>query len=638
MVFFLFLLVIVLSWNKRNIDRNQLVEGPVVPTRTGEEPRAEAKKFEDTQMIGGRVALRIEANRVVSYSSSWNTLEDVSITIYRENGLTYEILCPSAEYNTETKEANAKGGVKVTSSDGVEISTAEIHSDGNRLTNDIPVEFKIDRWRGKGGAVDIDVKGETIQLLKNVTATMTPATANEAPLTLAAVQSLFRRNDNDVTFSTNVEMTRAADRLTGDRVAGRFTGDRKKLIGLEGNGRIEMIMGASTLPGEDVGGRKQITCDRFYSEVDGTGQLSAINAVGEPGLAHAVLDGPPKRDIVARQFRVGLANRAVNEMRADWEVVLKELADVTREIRASHVTVGFDPKTHRAVTAVADGSFKYRDPKTEASAMRANFDIVNDRVLLTAQPGFDPTVVFDGQTVKATQIEFSPRAGTARAMGSVIAQLASKQGGPAADTTNLFPSGEPVYVNSEQLLMRQATRTAIFTGKVKAWQTTNTLLAQELQVQGPGQVVSARGEVRTVLYNAGSEVRKIPVTSRSDQLVGRKNDRRLELTGGVHIEDEGRVVDAEKATLFFDANRKIERIEAENKVVLVEKGTNRKGTGDKAVYLLAKKMAYLDGSPATVVDPTGTLSGQQIVFDLARNRVQVVSPTAPTQGTYKQQP
>jgi lipopolysaccharide export system protein LptA len=308
-----------------------------------------------------------------------------------------------------------------------------------------------------------------------------------------------------------------------------------------------------------------------------------------------------------------------------------------REIRAEHVSVTFDPLRHRATTAVASGSFKYADPKTTASAVRAHFDIVNDLVLLTAQPGFDPTVVFDGQTVKAHQIEFSPRSGAAKATGTVIAQVISKPNGQSADPSSVFPTSQPVFVNSDQLLIKQATRTAVFTGKVKAFQGTNTLFAQEMQVQSNGQVIAARGAVRTILYNAGSEQRKVPLTSSSEQLIARRGENRIELLGNVQIEDEARTMSAEKAVLFFDASRKIERVEAETKVVLVEKAMNRKVTGDKAVYHLNKKMAYLDGSPATATDPEGSLSGQQIVFDLARNKVRVGSTTTPTSGTYKQQ-
>lgn len=633
-----FLLLIAVSWNRSRVGTERRQAVPVTSTqRPSDRPQAESVTFEDTQTIGGRVVFRIRAERVVAFASGWNTLEGVHITLYRPTGLTYELECPQAQFNSDTKEADAKGGVRVTSSDGVEIATAEIHYDGNRLTNQIPVQFRIDRWNGKAGGLDLNVQDETLRLLNRLTATMTPAIPVEPPMTISSSEAIFRRMENDVTFTNEVVMTRAADQLTADRAIGRFTRDRKTLVGFDGSGNVVIDMAAKALPGEDVGGRKEIFCERFFTEVGGDGQIRGIRADGDQALAHAILHGPPKRDVVARAFRVGLSNRAVSEIRADFDVVMKEFGEVTREVKTEHVIVSYDPASHRATSALLEGNVRYRDPKTEAWGIRANYDIVNDRIVLTAGEGFTPSVVSEGQTIRAKQIEFSPRAATARASGDVIAHLVSKQGGPSADSTNIFPSGTPVFVNADVLTMRQATSTAVFTGNVRAWQETNTLFAQELQLQGVGQLLTASGNVRTLLYNAGSEQRKVPISSRSDQLIARKNERRVELTGSVAIEDESRTLTAERATIFLDAARKIEKIEAESRVVLLEKSSNRRGTGDKATYLVTRKMAYLNGAPATATDPQGSVSGQQIAFDLNRNRVQVLSPTGQTQGTYKQQ-
>lgn len=635
--FVAFILLIALNWRRAHIGKDKTFNEPVPAARAKDRPLAESKGFEDTQTIGGRVVSHIVARRVVAYKSAWNTLEDVRLTLYRQNGLSYELSCPAADFNSETKEANAKGGVKVTSSDGVEIATAEIHYDGNRLTNNIPVEFRIDRWQGNAGALDLDVQGETLRLARKLTATMTPAAATESPMTVNAAEALFRRRENDVTFTQQVVMTRAADSVAADKMTGRFTHDRKTLVGMEGTGHVHIVMSGAANPGEDLGGRKTIDCERFFSELGADGQIAAINAVGEPGLAHAVLDGPPKRDIVARTFRIGLHQRAVHEVKAEWDVVMKELGETTRESRADHVIVSFDPAQHRAIGALIEGNFKYHDPKTDASAVRANYDIANDRVLLTAIPGFDPTVVSEGNTLKAKQIEFSPRAQTARATGEVIAQLVSRSG-TSADSTNIFPGGnqQPVYVNADSLLMRQANKLAVFTGNVRAWQVNNTLFAQELQVQGNGQVITARGAVRTVLYNAGADARKTPVLSRSDQLVARRNERKLEMSGSVQIEDEARTMNAEHAAFFFDANRKIDHIDAETKVVVVEKPTSRRLAGDKATYFVNKKLVTVNGAPATATGPQGSFSGEQIILDLVRNHVQVVSPTGQTEMNYKQ--
>jgi lipopolysaccharide export system protein LptA len=641
--FFAFIALLVASF-RRPEPMKQKVADPIKVTRHGEKPQLESKGFEDTQTIGGRVASRIRAERLVSYNSGWNTLENVHLTIYRVSGLTYELVCSSAQFNAKTKEADAKGGVKVTSSDGVEINTAEIHFDGNRLTNHIPVQFRIDRWRGTAGALDLDVQGETLRLWEKLDATMLPQRPEESAMNLKAAQGIFRRRLNEVEFTEKVVMTHDADQLEGDKMVGRFTADRKALVGFEGIGNVIVRMASNpsaaggVAGASDLGGRKEITCDRFWSEVT-AGEISAINAVGEQRPAHAILDGPPKRDIVARAFRVALANKAVTDLAAADNVVMKELGDAPREVRGDRVTVYFDAASHRAANAIIDGSFRYSDPKNSATAVRANYDIVNDRIVLTAQLGFDPTVISDGQTLKAKTIEFSPKAGSAKATGEVIAQLISKKESVSADGTGVFPASKPVFVNSDVVTMRQGTKTAVFSGNVRAWQETNTLFAQEMQVQGAGDQITARGNVRATLYNAsspGEPARKTPVLSRSDQLFARKNERRIDLLGNVKIDDDQRHVTSEKATFLFDAARKIERIDAETKVVLIDQAAQRKGTGDKVTYLVGKKMIYVTGAPATVTAPNGNVSSQQISIDLARNKVEAMSSTAATQGTYKQ--
>lgn len=652
LAFFGFILLIVLSWHRGKPHKDKSGAVPVTSTmRPVDKPQVESTTFEDTQTIAGRVAMHVKATRLVAFTSGWNTLEDVQLTIYRPTGLTWELHCPQAQFNSNTKEAEVKGGVQLTSSDGVQITSAEMHYDGNRLTNHIPVQFKIDRWVGRAGALDLDIQGEMLRLTDDIDATLQPAKPGEAPMRLLSHEVIYRRKENNVDFTSKVVMTRALDRLNADHVMGRFTADRQGLTALEGQGHVLIAMGGNdsgaTKPGSiSLTGRKDITCDRFFSDLGADGQISGITAVGDTAPVHAVLEGPEKRDLVAKTMRVGLANKVVTDLKADGAVVMHETAPVAREMTAEHMTVFFDATSHRATNAALIDNFKYKDPRNQANAVRAHYDIENDRVVLSADPGFNPSVVTDGQTLKANVIEFSPRAGTARASGAVIAQLASKQSGPSADSTNVFPAGKPVFVNSDAVTMRQANKLAVFTGNVRAWQDTNTIFAQELQVQGAGEMITARGNVRTFLYNAATtattataataEARKTPMTSKSEQLIARKNERRIDLEGSVQITDDQRQLNSEKASFFFDAAHQIEKVQSETKVVLLEGATQRKATGDKATYLVGQRMVYVDGAPATVTTPTGTMSGQQISLDLARNKVDIVSPTGPTKATHKQ--
>jgi lipopolysaccharide export system protein LptA len=647
LVFIGFVLVIALSWTRGKPKRDKAGTIPVTSTiRPVDKPAIVSTTFEDTQTINGRLASHIRAERVVAFQSGWNTLENVQMTIYRPTGLTYELVCPQAQFNSNTKESDAKGGVRVTSSDGVEITTAEIHFDGTHLTNHVAVNFKIDRWTGSGGALDMDVQGEMLRLYEKVDATMAPATPAESPLNIKGQEGVFRRKENYADFTKDVVATRDSDRFTVDHVVGRFGADHKALMALEGQGHLTIVMtGDTPLAGKsaETAGRKTITADRFFSEIGPAGEISAMNFVGDTAPAHAVIEGPPNRDLVAHTFRVGIANKQVTEMKADDNVTMKETAPIKRLMTAGHLVVYFDPATHRASSAALEGNVHYQDPKNDAHSVRANYDITSDHVTLTGDPGFYPAVVSDGSTLKAKLIEFSPRAGTARATGEVIAQLVSKQasGAPAAvsaDATSIFPAGKPVFVNSDTVMMQQATKVGVFSGHVRAWQETNTIFAQELQVQGAGDQITARGNVRTLLYNtstnAATEARKVPMQSTSDVLVARKADRRIDLNGSVQIDDgEGRHFSAEHASFFFDANKKMDHIEALEKVVLVEKATMRRGTGDKATYNVAQRMVYLIGTPAIVTAPTGSLPGQMISIDLERNKVDVLKPM---QGTYKQ--
>lgn len=639
-----FIAIIVLNWKKVRREPKSSESVPVSTVRTLDKPNAESKVFEDTQTINGRLAMHIKATHLISFVSGWNTLENVTLTIYRPNKLVYTLSSPSALFNSTTKETDVKGGVRLTSSDGVDIQTAELHFDGNRLTNHIPVQFKIDRWTGTAGALDMDVQAEMMRLFEKLDATMAGETPVDAPMHLNSQEGVYHRREGNVDFTSNVVMTRDRDRFNSNTLHGQFGPDRRTLMALEGQGNVLIALGANSpfaQGGGNMEGRKEITCDHFFSEVGPASTITGFNAVAEgANMAHALLQNEVRRDITAKTFHVALQDKVVTEIKADQQVVMKETGgEAPREVSGDNVLVNFDGGTHRPATALINGNFRYKDPKNEARAVRANYDIANDHVVLSAQPGFDPTVVTDGNSLRAKVIELSPKAGTAKATGEVIAQLVSKPGGgTSADATTVFPAGKPVFVNSDQVTMQQASKTALFTGNVKAWQDTNTLLAHEMQVIGAGDQITARGGVRTTLYNTGTnEVRKTPMLARGDALMAHKNDRKIEMHGSVVLDDEARHMTADNAVFLFDTNKKIDRVDADGKVVLLDPPNNRKITGDKAQYLVAKHHVYVWGSPAVVTAPNGTTTGQQFVLDLERNRVDILSPNQPTTGTYKQQ-
>ncbi|MGA7616589.1 MAG: LptA/OstA family protein [Thermoanaerobaculia bacterium] len=634
-----FLLLLVFSYSPRRSVERSGGEPVRSDVRPGDKPRLVASTFEDTQTIGGRVVSRIRARRTTGFESGWYALEDVHLTLYREGGLTYEVSCEQAQFQAETKEAEAKGNVRITSSDGLEVSTESIRYDGTRVVNRIPVRFSIDQWHGRAGGLDLDVAGDTVHLVDGITATSTPAVPSEPPLELTAQLAIFHRASSQVEFHQDVVLTRATDRLRSDAMTARLDQNHHQIVALAGDGNVAIrLMPGNTLSANpSPPANTRIDAEKYFVEFGGDGSVAAFDVVGEQIPAHALFQGVPQREVFARQFRLGVANGRATDVKATGKVRFQELGSIPRVITADEMTVFLDKNTGQPLTSVIAGNLHYRDPKTEATGERANYDIPGDHVVLTAVAGSEPTVTSDGQLLKAVKLEIAPKRGVVKGSGQVLATLKQKGQSSIAPSGGIFdPNGQPVFVNSDSILMNQSERSAVFTGNVRAWQGRNTLFAEELRLTGGGDELQARGNVRTVLYNAGTgEPSAAPVTTRSNTMVARKADQKIDLQGQVTIDDGLRRMTADRASFFLGADRKLQRIEANANLTMVERATNRKAAGDRAVYRLDQKKVMLYGSPAEITDPEGTVKGAEIILDLVSNKVEVASGEKPTEATYK---
>src|SRR5258708_6012976 len=345
-VFFIgFIIVIALNWRRVRQPGPVPQEVLTSTARVHDITNAVSKVFEDTQTINGRTAMHIKATIVVSFVSGWNSLDNVTLTIYRPNNLSYTLTSPTAVFNGTTKETDVKGGVRLISSDGVDIQTAEMHFDGNHLTNHVPVQFKVDRWAGTAGSLDVDVQAEMVHLAQKIDATMAPETPADAPMHVLADDGIYHRREGNVDFNSNVVMTHDRDRFNSAQLHSKFGPDRRTLIALEGHGTVLMALGASStlLPGggESAEGRKELTCDHFWSELGPASTITAFNAAGEgPNMAHALLVNEVRRDITAKTFRIGLQDKVVTDIKAQQQVVMKETGgEAPREITGDNVLV-----------------------------------------------------------------------------------------------------------------------------------------------------------------------------------------------------------------------------------------------------------------------------------------------------------
>ena len=637
--FLVFLIVLIFNYTSRELE-DQEPSAPIdAVSPIGEDPaRVIAYEFDDTHSIGGRVLSRILAEKTVGFESGWYTLEGVQLDIYRKDGSTYSVSSPSARFKPDSKEAQASGGVRVFSNDGLSIATREVTFDGSSLRNRIPIEFQVDQWKGHAGGVELDVKTETVRLIAGVQARMSPVTEAETPLSIEAIEAIFDRETGEALFVDDVEVVRGREVLAADRVVARFDQNRRILLGLEGTGEVFIKIGKgsmSRMPTSSVGaGENEIRASRFTVETGPDGAIRAANATAGEGKVHATLRGTVLREIVAKKFRVSLDSVGVNSMEASGEAVLTENGPDPRTIKAGTFRLYFDPTTGESTSAFLENDFLYEDSKIRAQASNANYSITDDRIVLTAEAGSAPTLTAAGIRIRAHMIEVAPERQVLTARGQVVARI-EKSGTNGAAGSSLFPDNNVVFVNAESLFLEEGIGRATFSGNVRAWQSNNAIFAEELQILDEGNSVSARGEVRCVLYNTSDEKRTEPVGTKSDRLAWNRSDNRLKLSGEVTIEDAGRILESTDAVFVFNESQDLERVEAANGVQLTEEKSGRSGVAENAVYYVSDRRIVLEGSPASISDAQGTIRGAQIVFDVERNRVDVTSGEGQTDATYQ---
>lgn len=631
-----FIGLIVFSYSRAKLDRTAAVsdDRDLEPREGDDTPSLVMKTFEDTHSLGGKMISRIRATRTTGFKSGWYTLEGVDLTLFGEGGVQYSITAQKAQFNPETKEAEAIGGVKVTSSEGIELSTSTLVFNGTSANNKVPVDFKVGGWSGRAGGIRLEVAEQALHLIDGVTAQLnSPDPAARA--SVEAGEATSRQKTGQLIFSGNVRMTRQSESASADMIAATTHKGDRTISALTGDGNIVIRLAGSSAFAAQAGdeligrGETRVTADRFVGDIPAGGAIRGLIFFGDLMPVHAIVDGAPRRELSAAQVRVELTEaRTISALHAEGKASMSEGGEQPRAVEAEKIDVFFDAKTKKPSNAVLEKSVRFRDPKSEGRADAATYDMVGDRVVMTTVGSLNPTLTSEGTLLKAAMIEIFPRAGILKGTGSVVARYASLKDSPS-DSVLFSGKGQPVYINSSAVTVTRNSRQAVFSGGVKAWQDLNTVFSDELHILENGEEMSARGGVRAVLRQ-GLDESGAPrlVNARSNTLSAKKTARQVQLDGNVQIEEPGRILRSDKTVLHFDKAQKLERIESEGDVSVTESATGRSAKGTHATYRVQQRTLKILGSPAVLVDASGEVKGTEIRFDTASQKVEVIGGEA----------
>jgi len=110
------------------------------------------------------------------------------------------------------------------------------------------------------------------------------------------------------------------------------------------------------------------------------------------------------------------------------------------------------------------------------------------------------------------------------------------------------------------------------------------------------------------------------VTITAERMEMHIKDRYTELTGNVLVQDSAVNLTAEKIRVYTDEHNKLEKVEAEDHVVIRKLDGSESATGDQGLYEIKADTIILDGN-CTLMQGNNILKCKRIVYDRKKQTI-----------------
>ena len=277
-----------------------------------------------------------------------------------------------------------------------------------------------------------------------------------------------------------------------------------------------------------------------------------------------------------------------------------------------------------------------QQPSMVATAKQALYT-GNDQLL---RMDGSPRIVDGSLEMTALVFEVSRTGGDASATGEVKATYQQAgNGGP-----QVFGGQGPVHIVSDKATLTRGSGDAIFRGKARLWQGTNSITAPVIELSRTQQTLKAYGEGGSsraavsgaFLTPAGTDKQPGVVRLQSQRLLYSDAQRQANFSGSVVVIDDQATIRADEAVVVLapvqapgqksgGLQAQVDHLIATGHVRLNQ--AERKGTGDKLIYTSQTGLFVLSGTPANpprLADPErGTVTGDALIFNSRDDSVSV---------------
>ena len=601
--------------------------------------------FEYTLSEDGRPVFDIQGESVKVRRGTVVLLEDVSLTLYDEEGTPYRVAAKEASYDRESHEASLDGSLRLIGPEGL-VLTADgltIGNQGQRVETRGPAELLYaGLYRATARRIVARLRLDLFALIGRPEVTRLEG---PEPPTLTAGSITYRREDGLVRAETRVRLSRGADFLTTDRLNIHLTPDARRAALIHARRSVDgrMRLGAAGGPAA-----ARVRGDRLVLHFDDAGEPERAELEGRPGEpAVLVAEGAGGLDDALAAARVEVRVRAGggHDLEATGAPVLTETrrgapagTPPLRALRARGPLTALLDAAGEVERVVAEGGVEYHAADLEAHGERMTYS----GAAASAELSGDPVRVVSARgELLAPRVVYEQESGLLRAEGGVRTVLA-EDAAVGLEGSPLGAGEGPVRVESETAFWRDEPPSALFRGDVRAWRGKSLLLAAELrgEREDGAEVLSAGGGVKTVWSgrpgaadDAGGEAGEgagEPVEVRARTMVYRRPAGTprgtVVYSGGVESEQGERTLVCRELVVELDDDGRAERMTCTGAVRLEDRAAGNTATGERAVYDLAARTVDITGAPVKLTKGDGgAVEGRRVLYEVDAGRARVLA-------------
>ncbi len=298
---------------------------------------------------------------------------------------------------------------------------------------------------------------------------------------------------------------------------------------------------------------------------------------------------------------------------------------------ADQLNATFDPKTGNLNQMRQSGSFQYIDGNRKATADEAQYDPIQQTLVLVGHPA-----VFDPQS-RITSQNMRMDLQTNTAIGEVNVKGYQQQA-PLSGANAMAKPASPTNVLADKVVAVKASQSIHYEGHVRAWNGSDVVESAAMDVYRAENRVSTNSRVTTSFLQTfdgsptpkGSSAQPAqprPVTIQSDALEYLDTGRRARYSGHVRMVSDTMVMQSDKLDVYLtpaasSGGSQVDHAVADGKVKVAE--PDRTETSDHAEYFAAAGKVVLTGGPPVLVDEArGSTTGQRLTFFIHDDRLLV---------------